>query len=222
MAAYGSSTSSARGEFRLEGLTPGQYSAFARPAPDSDMYSDTGLFTITDSDVTGVIVKVHVGSRIIGNVVIESGEGQPGAPRASEVRLGVMAGSLNVAPRNATVRISPDGSFRIDGLPRGIASFNIFYPAPKGLALVRVERDGVEQKNGIEVGSGEEITGVRVVFAYGTGSIRGQVKVEGGEISASTMMFLNLRRVGSDARLNMEYAGSRFARPLCHRWTPAG
>ena len=202
MTASGGSTSNARGEFRLEGLTPGQYAAFGNPAPDSDVYSDTGLFTITDSDVAGVVVKVHVGSIIIGNVVIEGAEGQPGAPRASEVRLGVMAGSLNVAPKNAMVRISPDGSFRINGLPRGIASFNIFYPAPKGLALLRVERDGVEQKNGIEVGSAEEITGVKVVFAYGTGSIRGQVKVEGGEISSDTMMFLNLRRVGSNEGLN--------------------
>jgi protocatechuate 3,4-dioxygenase beta subunit len=203
----GSSTTNARGEFRLEGVTPGQYAAFAYPTPDSDMYSDTGPFTVSDSDITGVVVKVHVGSTIIGNVVIEGVELQPGAPRMSELRLGVSAGSLNVAPRNALVRITPDGSFRVTGLPRGIARFTMFYSLPKGLALVRVERDGVEQKNGIEVGSDEEITGVKVVFAYGTGSIRGQVKVEGGEISASTMMFLNLRRVPSNEHLNMRTPG---------------
>ncbi|HTF37294.1 MAG TPA: hypothetical protein VK651_03215, partial [Blastocatellia bacterium] len=173
------------------------------PAADSEMYSDRAAFTVADSDVAGLVVKVHVGSSIIGNVIIEGADGQPGAPRLSEVRLGVSSGSLNVAPRNSQVRIAADGSFRATGLPRGIAGFTMYYPAPKGLALVRVERDGVEQKNGIEVGSGEEISGVKVVFAYGTGSIRGQVKVEGGDIPAAAMMFLNIRRAGTNQPLNM-------------------
>jgi hypothetical protein len=200
---FTSSTSNARGEFRLEGVTPGQYAAFASPAPDSDMYSDIGTFTVSDSDVTGVVVKVHIGSRIVGNVIIEGADGQPGAPRVSEIRMGVYSGSLNVAPRSSQVRIDPDGSFRTSGLPRGMARFSTVYPSPKGLALVRVERDGVEQKNGIEIGSDEEITGVKVVFAYGMGSIRGQVKVDGGDITAGTMMFLHIRRAGTDQPLNL-------------------
>jgi hypothetical protein len=200
---YTNSTSNARGEFRLENVTPGQYAAFASPAPDSDMYSDLGTFTVKDGDITGVIVKVHIGSRIIGNVIIEGADGQPGAPRVSEIRLGVHSSSLNVAPRGGQVRIDPDGSFRTIGLPRGMATFSTVYPSPKGLALVRVERDGVEQNNGIEIGADEEISGVKVVFGYGTGSIRGQVKVEGGDITASTLMYLNIRRVGANQPLNL-------------------
>lgn len=95
------------------------------------MYSDTTAFTVGDSDVAGLVVKVHVGSSIIGNVIIEGADGQPGAPRVSEVRLGVSSGSLNVAPRSSLVRIAPDGAFRTTGLPRGIAGFSIYYPAPK-------------------------------------------------------------------------------------------
>lgn len=41
------------------------------------------------------------------------------------------------------------------------------------------------------------------MFAYGTGSIRGQVKVEGGDIPAAAMMFLNIRRAGTNQSLNM-------------------
>jgi hypothetical protein len=167
------------------------------------LYSDTGTFTVSDSDINSVVVKLHIGSRIVGNVVIEGADGQPNAPRVSEVRLGVLSGSLNVAPRSSQVRIDPDGSFRTFGLPRGIARFSNSYPSPKGLALVRVERDGVEQKDGIEVGSDEEISGVKVVFAYGTGSIRGQVKVEGGEITSGTFMYLQIRRAGSSQPLNL-------------------
>ena len=203
-----SSTSGARGEFRLDGITPGQYAAFAYPSPDSDMYSDLARFAVSDSDVAGLVVKVHVGSRIIGNVIIEGADGQRGVPRVSDVQLGVSSGSLNVAPRNTQVRVAPDGSFRITGLPRGITSFSSSpYSSPKGLAIVRVERDGVEQKNGIEVGSDEEITGVRIVFAYGTGVIRGQVKVEGGEITAGTMMYVNIRQVGNNQILDTRRPG---------------
>ena len=78
------------------------------------------------------------------------------------------------------------------------SQFSVAYPVPKGLALARIERDGAEQKNGIEVGSNEGDRGVKVIFAYGTGSIRGQVKVEGGEITANTSMYINVAKVGSN------------------------
>jgi Carboxypeptidase regulatory-like domain len=191
------STSGARGEFRIDGLAPGPYSAFAVPNPDSDRYSDTTGFTVSDNDVAGLEIKVHRGSSIIGNVVIEGAEGQQGAPRLSDVRVGISSSSMNVAPRSGLLSIAPDGSFRAIGLPRGIANFSVFtYPANKGLTLLRVERDGVEQKNGIEIGLAEEISGVKVILAYGTGAIRGQVRMESGEIPAGAIMFFSLRGVG--------------------------
>lgn len=194
---YTSSTSNARGEFLLGGVTPGNYAAFASPANDGAMYSDTAAFTVTDGDVTGVVVKLHAASSITGMVIVEGADGLPGAPRPNDVRFGVFSGSMNAA-RPGQVVIAPDGSFRAVGLPPGIANFSMYYPAPKGLQLARVERDGVEQKNGIEVGLAEEISGVNVVFAYGSGTVRGQVKVDGGEIPAGAMMFLNVMRSGSN------------------------
>jgi hypothetical protein len=197
-ASSSASTSGAKGEFRIDGLAPGRYSAFGVPTADSGMSSDTTPFTVNDNDVGGLVIKVRRGSSIIGAVVIEGAEGQRGVPRLSDVRLGISSGSTNVAPRSGLLSIAPDGSFRASGLPRGIANFSVFtYPANKGLTLVRVERDGVEQKNGIEIGLAEEITGVTVVFAYGTGAIRGQVQMEGGEIPAGAMMFISIRRIGA-------------------------
>lgn len=194
----GPSTSGARGEFRIDGLAPGRYSAFAVPYADSEVYSELAQFTVNDNDVGGLEIKLHRGSSIIGNVVIEGAEGQRGAPRLSDVQVGISSGSVNVASRNSLLRIASDGSFRAAGLPRGMANFSVFsYPANKGLSLVRVERDGVEQKNGIQIHLAEEISGVKVVFAYGSGAIRGQVQMEGGEIPAGAMMFLSLRRIGA-------------------------
>jgi len=201
---YANSTSGTRGEFRLDGVAPGRYAAFAVPQSDSEMYSDTAAFTVIDSDVTGIEIKVHRGSSISGTVVIEGAESQPGAPRLSDLRLNVGAGSLNVAFVGRTVTVASDGSFRAGGLPRGMASLTLaMYPAPKGLSFLRLEHGGVEQKNGIELGLAEEISGVKVVFGYGTGSIRGLVQIEGGEMPPGAVMFLSLRQL--DSRQPQQY-----------------
>ena len=204
------STTTAKGEFRLQGVSPGQYAAYAQYMNDSDFYSDLAPFTITDGDVAGLTIKVHAGSRITGNVIIEGAEGQQ-VPRVSDIQVSFSSGSVNASRRGGTVRIAPDGSFRIGGLPPGITSFYFqSYSSPKGLALARVERDGVEPRQGIEVGSDEDIIGVKLIFSYGTGWIRGQVKVEGGEITPNTMMFLDLRPVGSkDPRNNSQMVDAR-------------
>src|SRR5262249_40180169 len=191
------------GDFRLHGISPGQYAAFAQPTGESDRYSDLAPFTVTDADVTGLIVKIHAGSRITGKVIIDGAADRQALPRLSDIQLSYSSGSLNVAHRSGMVRIAPDGSFSIIGLPAGITTFYIqFYLSPKGLTLTRIERDGIEQKEGIEVGADEDITGVKLIFTYGTGAIRGQVSVEGGESTSSTMMFLNLRRAGSKENVN--------------------
>lgn len=44
---------------------------------------------------------------------------------------------------------------------------------------MRVELNGVEAPDGIDVHSGQQITGVRVVFTQASGMIRGQVKFIG-------------------------------------------
>ena len=189
------STSGVRGEFRIDGLAPGQFAAYAVPPSDSGLSSDSTRFTIGDADVAGLEIKVRRGSTIIGNVVIEGAEDQPAAPKPYEVHVGISSVSMNAASRNVMVSTAPDGSFRVSGLPRGVANFVVYsYPSNKGLSLVRVERDGVVIKDGIEIGLAEEITGVRVVFGHATGKIRGQVQFEGGEPPDATM-FLSLRRL---------------------------
>lgn len=218
---YSGSTTNSSGTFLLQGLTPGQYAAYAQPLDDSDRYSDLAPFTITDSDISGLIVKVHVGSQITGNVIIEGAEQKP-VLKLSEVQLGYSCGSPNVGRRGGMLRIASDGSFHITGLPRGeIRFFPQFYLGPKGLTLSRIERDGIEQKDGIEVGSDEQITGLKLILSYGTGVIRGQVKVEGGEITSSTMMFLNVRRVGSmDNVYNMSHPVDARGRFVAIGFTP--
>jgi hypothetical protein len=203
---YANSTSGTRGEFRLDGVAPGRYSAFAVPLSESEGYSETAALTVSDSDVSGIEIKVHRGSSSIsGTVVIEGAEDQRGAPHLSDLRLNVFSsGSINVVSVGRFVTVASDGSFSAAGLPPGIASLTLaMRPAPKGLSFIRVERDGVEQKNGIEVGVAEEISGVKVVFGYGTGSIRGLVQIEGGEMPTGAVIFLSVRQL--DPRQPQQY-----------------
>ena len=195
---FAGSTSGTRGEFRLDGVAPGRYSAFAQPPSDSEMYSDTAAFTVSDGDVTGIEIKVHRGSTISGTAVIEGAEAQGGAPRVSDLRLSVSSVSLNVAPVSRIVSVAADGSFRATGLPRGIANIMLsMFPAPKGLSFLRLEHDGVAQKDGIEVGLAEELSGFTMVFGYGTGGIRGQVQIEESQIPPRAFMFVTLQQIDS-------------------------
>jgi hypothetical protein len=54
----------------------------------------------------------------------------------------------------APILINPDGSFRVTGLRPGKVRIVLGgTPAPKGFALLRVEREGSVQRDGVEVGA---------------------------------------------------------------------
>jgi hypothetical protein len=200
---FGSTTtnganSNSRGEFQLDGIMPGHYAAYASTSDvtASEFYSDLASFEIIDADVPGLEIKVHRGSAITGIVVVE-GEAPEDAPRLSNLRIDANVRSQSVsAPRFTPINVAPDGTFRATGLQPGKAFFYVaMYPMPKGLSLVRLERDGVEQPEGIEVSAGEQVTGVKLVLGYGTGVIRGQVKIEGGASLDGARMFINCRQI---------------------------
>jgi hypothetical protein len=68
-------------------------------------------------------------------------------------------------------------------LPRGKVRLSLDHDPKLGQFLVkRVERDGVQQPDGIEISPGENISGVRVVVEYGNLTLRGEVKIVGGNL----------------------------------------
>ena len=98
------------------------------------------------------------------------------------------------------LKIASDGTFQADGLRPGKASFNPSSGAGTvPLTLMRIERDGVTVP-AIVIGPGEHVTGVRLVFAYGTGIVRGQVTVKGGALPQGTVFFVNARQGDSSGR----------------------
>ena len=185
-----------KGEFRIESIVPGKYVALVMAREGSELYADPAPFEITDKDVGGIEIKVHRGASISGAAVIEGLNEQEAASKFSEITL-----NANVPTALRTFwfsgsKINPDGSFRITGVQPGKAQIRTSYSHPKGISILRVERDGLEQRDGIEVAAGESVSGVKVFMVYGTGVIRGLVKVEGGALPELIQIALISRRTG--------------------------
>jgi hypothetical protein len=186
------------GEFRMEGVIPGRYSGFAVGDDDHDIYSDLTPFDVVDSDASGIEIKVRKGASITGVAVIEGVSDPSILEKLSQVRVFVMPASRQPITSPRMVNAAADGSFAIKGLGPGKIRLG---PAnmPKGLSLTRVEKDGVDQEGGIDVGAGDQITGVRLVLSYGSCSINGSVRVEGGTLPDNTRMYVSAHPVGASS-----------------------
>lgn len=194
--------SDAQGGFRFEGLPPNHYAAFVIKESESEYYSDLAPFDIVDADVSGFEVKVRRGSSISGVALIEGLPDRDAAERLAGLRIRAFIQSTEPgAPFSSPSTIAADGSFRITGLRPGNVRLSIGdYPRPKGLVLTRVERDGAEQRNGsFEIAAAEQVSGVRVTIAYGTGVIRGQLKITGGLLPQGAGFSVRLKRAGSES-----------------------
>lgn len=197
---YTDNRTNSNGEFRIEGIAPGRYGTFAVTQEEVEFYSEAAVFDIFDSDVTGLEIRVRRGSTMTGTVVIEGSADAAVAGPLSNLQLRASvrpedpSAMFAPAPIAATTRVGADGSFRVAGLrPGKVMLFIGNYPPPQGLALLRLERDGVEQREGIVIGQGEAVSGVRVVMGYGTAVLRGQVNVVPGQVSADVRLLVGVR-----------------------------
>lgn len=189
----------AKGNFQLDGLLPGSFYVTAMPEVASGLYSNVASFQIKDQNITGLEIKISLGSSISGVLAVEGTNDPEVIARLSRLKLWASISSPDIIRGESASRIgatSSDGGFHIAGLHPGKASiFIVGNPDSKGFFLSRVERGGVEYANGIEVGPSEHVNGVRVILGYASGRIRGQVKVQGGKLPADSKIHISVRRV---------------------------
>jgi protocatechuate 3,4-dioxygenase beta subunit len=200
---FSGSQTDANGRFRIENVQPGHYAAYMLATGEgTTSYSDQTPFDVSDGDVSGVEIKVHRGATISGVAVVENNFDPAVASLLQTVSLVAFSNTKGGAPSFSRSQINSDGRFSFAGLAPGKVQFNIIgLPTPpKGLTLVRTELDGIEQREGIEVTAGAKITGVRLVFAYGAGSIRGEVKADGGILPAGLTLQVVVRSATGGAR----------------------
>ena len=199
---YSGLTSDNRGEFKFDGFGPGHYGAYVSSEYDGgDSYSNPVYFEIVDKDVTGVELKAIRGLSLSGVVTLEGDITKDMLAQLAGLRV-----SANVTPTSgaqingsANSSVAPDGSFQINGLRPGRVAIGIYTngPSVKRPTIARIERDGLGVSQGFEIQPGQSISGLRIVVNYGTGTIRGTVRFEGGSMPIDSRTFVTCRREGA-------------------------
>jgi hypothetical protein len=205
LSSYGGSAlvSNARGEFQIDGLAPGHYAAFSFSREETEFYSDPATFEIKDTDVQGLVVKLRRGASVSGGVQIE---GLSDRATAARMLSGLRFYSFmersgpRVAPEyGRQVTVGADGLFRVGGLRAGKLRFGLADERTGKLTVSRIELNGASMGvgNGIDVADGAQITGVRIVLAYGSGIVRGQVNYTNGTLPAGARVIAFAQRPSS-------------------------
>jgi hypothetical protein len=180
----GGSGSNANGEFRIKNALPGRYVIAPENNPASNTYGDSISFEVTDADVTGLKIPMHYASILAGTVSVEGNIDIPVADVLSKVLVTAHTLSDGLMSSTTSSPIGPDGGFRIAGIRPGKVSLfsHVGRGGPEGIRFIRIERNGVELRDGVDVRVGEDVTGLRLVMAAGTSVLRGEVKIEGGPL----------------------------------------
>jgi hypothetical protein len=206
-------TTDPNGMFKIEDCVLGSYEVriSTTGGPTQGYYSDPLTIQVSDADVTDVEVSAIRGVSVSGNVFI-LGSKDPSiinalsqtVMTATNLQPG-LRGSDRVAGATA---IGPAGRFEFTGLRPGrmeLRPGNL----PEGYTFLRVERDGSPVRDGLAFSAGERVTGLRVLVAYGTGAISGQIKVEGGVLPTRMGWLVSVRRADGDGEVSSQMIDAR-------------
>jgi carboxypeptidase family protein len=184
-------TVDSQGNFRFAGLTPGRYGLeFSLRSSKEEPYTGHTIFEVKNENVSGLEIRT-TRQIVIKGVAVFDNHSNPElidwVPYATISASIIPTDDPSTTSHMGSSYIDTDGSFSLLGLKPGIvrllaSSINL-KPLPH---ILRVEKDGVELKNGIEVKPGDQVTGIRLIMTYGTGAIRGQIKVGGGTLPENT------------------------------------
>jgi hypothetical protein len=199
-------TSTSSGLFQIDNLPPGNYAVSVLNSSDAGSYGASESIAIREGDVSDIEVRVHRGTTVSGTVVVEGIDDRSILARLSRVQLqaftfaaGNSVGVMNYSDINA------DGGFQLGPLRPGTLAITLRSTAmnvPPEFALLAIDQNGVDKSQGLQIREGENISGVRLVLGYGTGTIRGTVRVEGGTLPEGTYITAAFQRPPSVLTIN--------------------
>jgi hypothetical protein len=187
----GAYSSNANGEFRIQGALPGHYVVAPENDRVSNTYGDPISFDVRDANITGLKIPMHSAATLTGIVTIE-GNVYPLIVDLSKLIIGADTLSDSLMSSNTSSPVGADGGFHIAGIRPGKVSLRSHTQrgGPVGLSLLRIERNGVEARDGIEVRAGEHVTGLRLAVGSGSSILRGDVKIDGGPLEGVNLYVL--------------------------------
>lgn len=157
-------------------------------------------FEVVDQDVKELVIKASTGGSVSGVVVFEGVEEELAQSRISDLMTSVLVvrRESHFAGTSPSIKVNPDGSFKIGGLRPGTLIFSVWRERQRPTTefdVARIERDGVVQPS-VAIKAGEQIKGLRLVLRQRSGRIRGLVKFENKP--SNSLVHVNLRRVGDE------------------------
>jgi len=188
-----------RGEFSFGGFAAGHYSAIATSDfYGGDFYSDSVNFEVVDHNVRGLELKAVVGLSVSGVVVADGVMTKDLLALLPGLRIfaRVTSGGGSESSNGGSSSLAPDGSFQVTGLRPGRVSIYAYAPAPTYTrqSIARIEHDGIGITQGFDLQ--QSVSGLRIILNYGTGIIRGTVRLEGGASLADSRINVNSKREG--------------------------
>jgi hypothetical protein len=186
-------TTDQQGNYRIPNISPGQYQILPA-APQFVLKGEAPAKT----------------------VIVNEGENLENVD-FTLVRGGVITGKVTDADGRPMIEEPADGSFKVHGLRPGVVEFSVWGRRQGPMVsydITEIERDGVVQPN-VEIKPGEQVKGLRLVVKARTGTVRGVVKYENGQIQSSRVYGI-LKKVGetSGVEVRPDDRGRFMSEPL--------
>jgi hypothetical protein len=179
-----------RGEFNIESLPAGRYVVkISEPnfltSERGRFFGESASFEVRDASVNGIELKAVKTTSVSGLVIIRNTSDKTIMARASQVKL-----LFEVLPSAGgrytyqTAKPEPDLSFRIPGLKPGKLRIliNSREDEALGFRFLRTELADSTAVRDVQLSGDREVSGIRVVLVYGSGSVSGVVKFENGSL----------------------------------------
>ena len=189
----------ADGKFMFENVTPGHYAVFI-VRENTEVRAKPTPFEVIDGDVSGVVVKTSRTATMSGVVVFE-GKPMDRTPGDLMIHAWIDSESEYFEDTDPT-HVEANGRFRMAGLTSGTVYLSVAHSNPRRtqVGVVRIERDGLVLPRGFPLQEGEQIENLRVVVKRFTGSIRGQLKFEDGDMPPRSQ--ISVLVIPSESELN--------------------
>jgi hypothetical protein len=172
----------ADGAFTIDNVPPGRYTLFARNRPGRDQPPDYAVVpvVVAGADLGNVSVVLTPGATVSGTIAFDPNAST--TPRSlAGFRVTVPALDPLPVAGNQPARVNEDGTFTVAGIPPGRHAIRApSPPAPWVLQAVIVDGRDVTDTP-IELGAGQRVTGVQVVFTDRVTELVGSVRDERGD-----------------------------------------
>lgn len=198
------SISNSEGDVKIEGLTTGHYVLVPNAMQSGEYFGEQIKVEIKDEDITGLEMKVEKGAIISGTAILADGVNQEIQKKLSSLSLIASSNAPKSDDWYASTRsaslIGAAGNVEFKGVRTGRVRFNLNGNEAKGFVISRIERDSSPLNDGLEVKAGEQVSGVRIVLAYGSATIRGEIKVEGGTLPDDVGLGIQAKPAGTQGQ----------------------